>query len=128
MKDSRDRRVGDIEDLEEGYSDSEGDDGVEIGEFAEDDMDEADLGEDMDEDLEDDGFEGLESGDEDAMLGDDEDLPSDFEGLGDDKEEEDTKKEEADNKKKKKRKLKHLPTFASMDDYAKLLGADDEDM
>ncbi|CAD0055535.1 unnamed protein product [Aureobasidium pullulans] len=36
------------------------------------------------------------------MLGDDEDLPSDFEGLGDDKEEEDTKKEEADNKKKKK--------------------------
>ncbi|THZ31463.1 CBF-domain-containing protein [Aureobasidium pullulans] len=118
----------DMEDLEEGYSDSEGDDGVEIGEFAEDDMDEADLGEDMDEDLEDDGFEGLESGDEDAMLGDDEDLPSDFEGLGDDKEEEDTKKEEADNKKKKKRKLKHLPTFASMDDYAKLLGADDEDM
>ncbi|CAD0053280.1 unnamed protein product [Aureobasidium pullulans] len=80
----------DMEDLEEGYSDSEGDDG-------------ADLGEDMDEDLEDDGFEGLESGDEDAMLGDDEDLPSDFEGLGDDKEEEDTKKEEADNKKKKKK-------------------------
>ncbi|KAG9678327.1 CBF-domain-containing protein, partial [Aureobasidium melanogenum] len=119
----------DMEDLEEGYSDSEeGDGGVEIGEFAEDDMDEADLGDDLDDDLEDDGFEGLESGDEDAMLGDDEDLPSDFEGLGDETEEKDEKKDKSDEKKKKKRKLKHLPTFASMDDYAKLLGADDEDM
>ncbi|KAI5274240.1 CBF-domain-containing protein [Aureobasidium subglaciale] len=119
----------DMDDLEEGYSDSEdGDAGVEIGEFAEDDMDEADLGDDMDEDVEDDGFEGLESADEDAMLGDDADLPSDFEGLDDDVAEKSEKKDEADSKKKKKRKLKHLPTFASADDYAKLLGGDDEDM
>jgi ribosome biogenesis protein MAK21 len=61
------------------------------------------------------------------MLGDDEDLPSDFEGLGDETEEKDEKKEKSDEKKKKKRKLKHLPTFASMDDYAKLLGADDDE-
>lgn len=119
----------DMDDLEEAYSDSE----VEIGEFPEDDLNEADLGEDMDEDMdedmEDDGFEGLESGDEDAILGDDEDLPSDFEGLEDDKEtEKDEEKDESDKKKKKKRKLKHLPTFASADDYAKLLGGDDADM
>jgi ribosome biogenesis protein MAK21 len=121
----------DMDDLDAAYSDSEGegDEGVEIGEFAEDDMDDADLGEDLDEDMEDmedDGFEGLESADEDAMLGDDEDLPSDFEGLGDEKEsEKDDKKDQADLKKKKKRKLKHLPTFASMEDYAKLVDADD---
>jgi ribosome biogenesis protein MAK21 len=34
---------------------------------------------------------------------------------------------ERDNRKAKKRKLKNLPTFASADDYAKLLGGDDSE-
>ena len=110
-----------MEDLEEGYSDSE----VEIAEFPEDDMDDADVegGVELDED----DFAGLESGD-DAMLDDDDDLPSDFEGIGADEDEEEEvkdKKTDEDGKKKKKRKLKHLPTFASADDYAAMLDADD---
>lgn len=113
----------DMEGLEEGYSDS-GDDDVEIAEFPDDEEDEeggVDLGEDDEDD--DDGFEGLESGD-DAMLGDDDDLPSDFEGAGAMEVDTDVK-EGGDDKRKKKRKLKHLPTFASAEDYAALLDADD---
>lgn len=111
----------DMDDLEEAYSDSEDDGGVEIAEFP-DDYEDAELDEDgVDMD---DGFEDLESGD-DAMLDDDDDLPSDFEGFGAEAVEEDSKDTEDGDKKKKKRKLKHLPTFASADDYAAMLDADD---
>ncbi|EME49057.1 hypothetical protein DOTSEDRAFT_67938 [Dothistroma septosporum NZE10] len=66
----------------------------------------------------------LES-DEDAMLNDEDDVPFALEGL--DEKEEDTT---ARNKKKRqeKKKLKSLPTFASADDYAKLIADDPDDV
>ena len=70
-------------------------------------------------------------------MGSDEELPSDFEGIPDDEadwedEEESAPKkkgkteDEGDKRGKKKRKLKHLPTFASAEDYAKLLEDEDD--
>lgn len=120
----------DMDDLESAYgSDSD----VEIAEFPEDDeMDEGDVDEEVDDD---DGFAGLESG-EDALLGDDDELPSDFEdavgGVKVDEDDEEEEEEEDERKKENKRKskrrktLKTLPTFASADDYAKLMAGDDE--
>ncbi|KAK3077438.1 hypothetical protein LTS18_010267, partial [Coniosporium uncinatum] len=104
------------------------DEGVEINleSDREEEDDELVDGEDADAGLEAD-FD-LEDG-EDAMLGSDEDVPVDveeaFEGFSGD---EGTKKKTAKaEERKKKRKLKHLPTFASAEDYAKLLGQDDDD-
>ncbi|KAK7511390.1 CCAAT/enhancer-binding protein zeta [Phyllosticta citriasiana] len=126
----------DLEALEDAMG--EGDDGVDDDDGGvviveapdeDEDIDDAEEGEDLE----------LDSGDEGAFLGSDEELPSDFEGLpeGDDKadweEEEDAapqKKskdgDEGDKRGKKKRKLKHLPTFASAEDYAKLLEDEEE--
>ncbi|KAF2842544.1 CBF-domain-containing protein [Patellaria atrata CBS 101060] len=73
--------------------------------------------------------------DEDAFIQSDDDIPSDMdiipnedqdsaavlEGIQKSKKGEDTK-----GKSKKRRKLKHLPTFASAEDYAKLIGDDDD--
>lgn len=76
-------------------------------------FDDSDVGEDDDP-----GFLELD----DDVLGSDEDIE-----LGaDESDEEEAAGEKKDNK---KRKLKHLPTFASADDYAHLLGgSDDEDI
>lgn len=119
----------DMDDLEEAYSD---DSEVEIAEFPDDDMEDDDGDDDDDEGgamldnagESDDGFEGLESGD-DAMLGDEDSLPSDFEGDVE-KAEAEAESKESSGKQKKRRKLKHLPTFASADDYAKLLEGDSD--
>ncbi|KAK3672280.1 RNA-binding ribosome biosynthesis protein mak21 [Recurvomyces mirabilis] len=74
-----------------------------------------------------DGFPELES-DDDALLGSDEEAAMDL----DDEEEEEDKEEEEEmsrNKKqrKQKKKLKALPTFASAEDYARLLADEVED-
>lgn len=65
----------------------------------------------------------LEASDDEAFRDSDEDLPSD---LGaEEVPHEDEKRQET--KRDKRRKLKHLPTFASADDYAALLGQDDQE-
>ncbi|KAF1825843.1 CBF-domain-containing protein [Dissoconium aciculare CBS 342.82] len=111
-------------DLESAFSDSDlgsegginlggGDDGDEDAEAALNGKDE------MDGD-----FPEFESDDE-AMFDDDDDVP---EGLDDESEEEGGKELSHSQKKRKERKkLKSLPTFASAEDYAKLLDADDDD-
>ncbi|TKA74700.1 hypothetical protein B0A55_05091 [Friedmanniomyces simplex] len=113
--DDDDLSVGDFEDVSESDAGSEpgidlggGDDGAPVGE-----MDFAEM----------DGFPGLES-DDDALLGSDDEAAMDME------EEEEPQKEVSGNNKKRKEKkrLKSLPTFASADDYAKLLADEPDDM
>lgn len=133
---------GDAEDLDELMSDDGGQDdeddaedgGVELN--LDSDEDEELSGEDEAQPSSDDGFDAtqLDDGDEAAFFGSDDELPSDFEGLGGEAEEEEEKEEEAPKKKSKrseerknKKKLKQLPTFASADDYAKLLENDDDE-
>jgi ribosome biogenesis protein MAK21 len=95
---------------------------------------ELNLGSDDDEDIEeeavgghheaedDDDFENFDLDDEDAFMDSDAEVPVEL-NLGDDDDEDKDK----DGRKTKKRKLKSLPTFASMDDYAKLIGDDDSE-
>ncbi|EFE39740.1 hypothetical protein TRV_05551 [Trichophyton verrucosum HKI 0517] len=66
----------------------------------------------------------FDQSDEEAFLDSDQELPSDL----DDEvtEAKDTKKSDQP-KREKRRKLKHLPTFASVEDYAALLGKDDDE-
>ncbi|KAL9090697.1 MAG: hypothetical protein Q9165_005185 [Trypethelium subeluteriae] len=70
----------------------------------------------------------LEDDDQEAFVGSDQELPSDFEQLesSDEKEEAKNEAQEKSTRSKKRRKLKSLPTFASVDDYAKYLGSEDE--
>ncbi|KAL5116544.1 RNA-binding ribosome biosynthesis protein mak21 [Pleosporales sp. CAS-2024a] len=108
--------------------DVEGDGGDDEG-FSDMDMedmmsDDEDGGANMDEGVElnlgsDDGDGGAEPADED-----DEDDFENFD-LDDDSDMDDDKT--GDKKKSKKRKLKHLTTFASAEDYAKLIGDDDSE-
>lgn len=63
--------------------------------------------------------------DDEAILGSDEELPV---GMDVEPDENAESKEEDKSGQKKKRKLKHLPTFASADDYAALLADEDEGM
>ena len=117
----------------EGSDDSdEGFDEKEMGAIAsasDGDIDE-DVAGSLDEDVVEDG--GLDLDDDDqALLGSDDDMPSDLD--------EAFKKEvqfnarevvgvpEDGKGKKKRRKLKNPPTFASAEDYATILDADDED-
>ncbi|KAL4948083.1 CBF/Mak21 family-domain-containing protein [Aspergillus filifer] len=75
-----------------------------------------------DEDLEDEEAFDMDVSDEEAFVDSDEDIPSDVElgGVEPPKEEKGGRS--------KRRKLKHLPTFASVDDYAALLAGEDEGM
>ncbi|KAF7717085.1 Uncharacterized protein PECH_004504 [Penicillium ucsense] len=77
----------------------------------------------VEKDEDEDDFD-MDVSDDEAFFNSDDDLPSDVE-LGGVALEPET--EAADNK-KKRRKLKHLPTFASMEDYAALLADEDEGM
>ena len=106
----------------DGISDEDGA-GVEIAEFPDDEAEEA-----VDLDDEGDVLPELESGD-DALLDDEDELPADFEGFDSIGQEKSSGEKVSKNqeKKEKKRKLKHLPTFASVEDYAKMLGDDDEE-
>ncbi|PSN59746.1 CBF-domain-containing protein [Corynespora cassiicola Philippines] len=83
---------------------------------------------DDDDDNEDGSLEDWGLDDEDDVAGSDDDVPLDMDD-GTDVDEggaASSSKKGADKDKRKKRKLKHLPTFASADDYAKLIGDDDD--
>lgn len=62
----------------------------------------------------------MDVSDEDAFVDSDEDVPMAFD--------EEADKDDGQAERKKKRKLKHLPTFASADDYAALLAGEEEGM
>ncbi|KAF2152920.1 CBF-domain-containing protein [Myriangium duriaei CBS 260.36] len=129
-------------DLESAYGDSDdgdaevdadmdGDGGVEIADFP-DEEDEETGGAELDGQASD---EELDFEDDDALLDDDADLPSDIDISAFDDEEEEAEpkatkakggKDKDDKGGRKRRKLKHLPTFASVEDYAQLL-ADEPD-
>ncbi|GAA5909236.1 hypothetical protein JCM5296_006103 [Sporobolomyces johnsonii] len=110
------------------YSDSDDDDAAAVKPTAEaEDEDEEDVPfksafdseEDQDED--DDGFLEVD----DDVLGSDDDIPLYGDAAADGSESEEDERAQA--KKNKKRKLKHLPLFATADDYAALLGDSDEE-
>lgn len=75
---------------------------------------------------EDDDFD-MDVSDEEAFIGSDEELELPLD-MGADGEEEEEEQEKPKDGGKKKRKLKHLPTFASADDYAALLDQEDDGM
>ncbi|KAG9197618.1 hypothetical protein G6514_001230 [Epicoccum nigrum] len=112
----------DMDEMMMSDSDAEGgvtmDDGVELN-LGSDDDEEEEAPAPADDD--DDDFENFDLDDEDAFMDDEDDIPVDLD-MGEDAGEDDAK----DGRKKKKRKLKQLPTFASADDYAKLIGDDSE--
>jgi ribosome biogenesis protein MAK21 len=132
------------DDDDEGFSDFDMDDmsdgdaadvdgGVELnlGSDDEEALAGAELDEDEDEDMGDDGFD---LDDEDAIVDSDDDIPVDID-MDDDTDVEEPAvptaktdaKKTSKEKRKEKKKLKSLPTFASADDYAKLLGGDDSE-
>jgi len=129
------------EDDEDGFSDIDMEDMMSNDDDAGVDMDggvELNLGSDDDDvttpghDDEDgmDGFDGFDIDDEEAFIDSDEDVPVNIDtNDGTDVEEYalSTPKKEDDKKARKKRKLKHLPTFASAEDYAKLISGGDSD-
>ncbi|EON67446.1 hypothetical protein W97_06700 [Coniosporium apollinis CBS 100218] len=102
-------------DDEEGFSDMES-------------LDDEDNDAGLDDEMDDGDEEGDEEDGDEALVGSDEELPDDFEGFGEEPDEtKDVETKGKEEKKRKKRKLKHLPTFASVEDYAKLIGDDDEE-
>ncbi|KOS46120.1 hypothetical protein ACN38_g2922 [Penicillium nordicum] len=72
----------------------------------------------------------MDVSDDDAFIDSDEDLPSDMELGGVDVEEPEKPADAAapESNRSKRRKLKQLPTFASADDYAALLDAEEDGM
>lgn len=95
--------------MDDGVELNLGSDGEEAGEAAAED--------------DDDDFENFDLDDEDGFMDDDDEIPVDL-NMDDGTDVDEDKK--GDQKKSKKRKLKHLPTFASAEDYAKLIGDDSE--
>jgi ribosome biogenesis protein MAK21 len=87
---------------------NEEDDGVEVG------------GQHQDDDEDD--FEDFDLDDEDGFMDSDDEVVVDVPVV-----EVDGEKTDRDGRKAKKRKLKSLPTFASMEDYAKIIGNDDSE-
>ncbi|KAF2105850.1 CBF/Mak21 family-domain-containing protein [Lophiotrema nucula] len=84
--------------------------------------------EEDDDDMDDEGFDIDD--DEEAFVDSDDEIPVDFD-MNDDTDLEEppptsSKASKDDKKGNKKRKLKHLPTFASAEDYAKLIGDDSD--
>ena len=69
--------------------------------------------------------------DYEALLGSDEEVPSDLDNAFEGELQFATDKDatpESEKRRAKKRRLKNLPTFASADDYAAMLGGDEEDV
>ncbi|KAF1840734.1 CBF-domain-containing protein [Cucurbitaria berberidis CBS 394.84] len=115
-------------DMDDMMSDEEAggmDAGVELNLGSDDDATEVD-GQPADDDDEDD-FENFDLDDEDGFVDSDADVPVDFDMNDDTDVDEDKKDTDKDGRKSKKRKLKNLPTFASVEDYAKLIGDDDSE-
>jgi ribosome biogenesis protein MAK21 len=112
-------------DMDDMWSDSDAEGGVTMDDGVELNLgsdDEGDAPAPAADDDDDDDFENFDLDEEDAFMDDEDDIPVDISGLVEGEGDEDTK----DGRKKKKRKLKQLPTFASADDYAKLIGDDSE--
>lgn len=109
-------------DIEGGDGDSEGFDDLDEDEMASDDDDEEpDL--DLEDEMSDDdmGIVDIEGSDEDDEAGSDGLVAMESE----DDEEKAAKDEKKDKRKARRKQLKELPMFASVDDYAELLGQDD---
>ncbi|KAH0561948.1 hypothetical protein GP486_003344 [Trichoglossum hirsutum] len=116
----------------------EGDSGFEVEDFGEDDELDA-MGEsgyssegqstyEHDEDADEDTGLDLRS-DDDALIGSDEDIPSNLGAIFEKEVRTNQKEGLADNdivRPQKRKKLRHLPTFASVDDYAEMLADEDE--
>lgn len=122
---------GDDDDLSDFDMDDMSDDeagdmdgGVELNLGSDDDDDAVNIDGQAAED-DDDDFENFDLDDEDAFMDSDADVPVDID-MNDDTDVDDDKKDK-DGRKTKKRKLKSLPTFASAEDYAKLIGDDDSE-
>ncbi|KAJ4367667.1 RNA-binding ribosome biosynthesis protein mak21 [Neocucurbitaria cava] len=116
-------------DMDDMMSDEEAggmDGGVELNLGSDDDAVEVD-GQPADDDDDEDDFENFDLDDEDAFVDSDADVPVDID-MNDDTDVDEAKKgTDKDGRKAKKRKLKNLPTFASVEDYAKLIGDDDSE-
>ncbi|QIX02269.1 hypothetical protein AMS68_007786 [Peltaster fructicola] len=119
-------------DLEEAYSDSEAGSemGIDLGgdnNAIDHDLDTFDETQDETADLSD-NMPDLDSGDEEALYGDDDEVAIDL----DESEAEDDAPQDNrtrnQNKRKEKKKFKQLPTFASAEDYAKLLADEPDDV
>jgi ribosome biogenesis protein MAK21 len=118
-------------DLEDAYSDSEdgSEGGMDLG--GEDDDEGSDGGMMLDGGSDDDDMDVPDfDEDEDDAFGDDDEVPF---GVLDDVEEEeeeapaDSKKARNKKQREDRKKLKALPTFATAEDYAKLIGEDDDE-
>lgn len=115
----------DDEEAEAG-ADEGGDEDVIFNDESDEEMEEpeeADAPEKQDEASEDEDAFDMDVSDDEAFLGSDEDVPLDMGGS-----DEEPAKDEGASERKKKRKLKHLPTFASADDYAALLAGEEDGM
>ncbi|KAF2484293.1 CBF/Mak21 family-domain-containing protein [Neohortaea acidophila] len=118
-------------DLESAYSDSEdgSEAGIDLGGEEGDGIEDGGLllddeqGSDAD-DL--DAAPDLES-DDDGVFDDDDEVPEDFDLPVEKEEPEEKELSKSQKKRKERKKFKQLPTFASAEDYAKLLGADEEE-
>lgn len=124
-----DLSMGDLESAYDRSDDEESEAGIDLGGGDEGDEDEfADfdgLGEEGDEDGDEDGgMPELES-DDDAMLDDDDDVPV---ALDEKEDSDEGTMSKSKKSRKEKKKLKALPTFASAEDYAKLLDDEPDDM
>ncbi|PYH44443.1 RNA-binding ribosome biosynthesis protein MAK21 [Aspergillus saccharolyticus JOP 1030-1] len=134
----------DLDDLESAYDQSDddeagGDDEVEINLDSDEEMEDIDevpaptkktkkAKAEAEPSDDEDAFD-MDVSDEEAFIDSDEELPSDVEldaHLPTASKEKDEK--DKDSGRKKRRKLKHLPTFASVEDYAALLAGEDEGM
>jgi ribosome biogenesis protein MAK21 len=117
-----------MHDLESAYSASDdgSEAGIDLGGGAGDDQPPAEDGGLFEEDVSDaeelQDMPDLDSED-DALLDDDDELPEDFEIPQEPVDEASRSKK----KRKERKKLKQLPTFASAEDYAKMIGDDDDD-
>ncbi|MCJ1382614.1 hypothetical protein MMC17_005727 [Xylographa soralifera] len=99
---------------------------------SENELEELDLAPEEDVGMsDDDGEEGLDFDDDDALLGSDDEVPNDLNEAFESevlfaKERASANTNEGKTG-KKRRRLKNLPTFASVEDYAAMLGDDDDD-
>ncbi|PGH34765.1 ribosome biogenesis protein MAK21 [[Emmonsia] crescens] len=123
----------DMDDMESGDDDDD-DEGVIFNDESDEEGVEVEQGEGAAA-QESDGFEGfgdddafeMDVSDEDAFRDSDEDVPSDLDNGVEELLAEASGKGDKSTNRQKKRKLKHLPVFASVDDYAALLADDDPD-
>ncbi|WEW55848.1 RNA-binding ribosome biosynthesis protein mak21 [Emydomyces testavorans] len=113
----------DLEDLESASGDSDDEDAIFNDRSSESEQEEVTGRLDKDEF---DGFDkeeifDMDVSDEDAFHDSDEDVPTDFDIGADEEQDEMAGKKHQYSRREKRRKLKHLPTFASAEDYATLL-------